>query len=271
MKRMQKKGVKRIVHQRRTVKNMHTHFYFLVRSWNAYDYFDTCIDSIFRQNYKNYTIIFIDDASEYTIQQRKHISEKLKKHICIFNAKRKFPLENASAAIKKYCTQKDGVVFNLDGDDWLPNDGVLTELAKVYAKKSIMATYGDCYIYNTAQKIFTASATQKFTNIPYPNEVISQKSFRLEPFYPLHPLTWRVSAFLKIPENYFKYPSGDWLKYCQDLAIFFPLLEQNPGKVLCLNTPLYVYNKANFNNTNSLYITHVISEEIYIRKMQKAL
>lgn len=246
--------------------------YVLIRSWNAYQYFDHCVDSVLRQSYPNYQILFVDDASEYTIYQKKYITSKLKGHICVFNKKRQFPLRNAYQLINKFCTASNAIIFNLDGDDWLPHVHCLTKIAKVYYDNPlIQATYGDSYLYKSGEIVGRMSQEREYANVPYPPQVIKDRSFRTEPFIPHHPLTWRVRAFKHIPVQQFKSQNGEWLKYCQDQSIFFALLELFPDKIICLNTPLYVYNWSNQNSTNRLYMRQVIKEELYIRLIQKKL
>ena len=103
-------------------------FYVLIRSRKAFGNFDKCINSVFFQDNTNYKILYSDDASGYTKKQKKYIKEKLKKHIVLFNKSRKYSLRNAYDIIHKYSTVYGAIVFNLDGDDWLPHTNCLSEV-----------------------------------------------------------------------------------------------------------------------------------------------
>lgn len=245
------------------------HFYILVRSRNGFQYFDRCINSILKQKNSNFTIIFIDDNSKLSDQQKKHISEKLKKHIVIFNNKRKYSLRNAYEAIHQHAKKINSIVVSLDGDDWLVGDTVLSTLEKVYINRQCVATYGECLLFqngNISQK--KASEILKHTNTPYPQTVILNKSFRKHPFLPLHLRTWCTDAFKKIPKKSFLDSDGNWFKFCEDLAIFFPLLERHPKKVISIKKPLSVYNMDNDENDSKINLFPQLHDELFLRNKQ---
>lgn len=271
MKKSQKIHAKNSPQKKFSSTGSSTFFYILIRSWNAFDCFDRCIDSVFSQTYDNYQIIFIDDASDYSIEQKKYIREKLKGHIVILNRKRKYALCNAYEALNTYAKQPDAVVISLDGDDWLASNDSLATLNEVYIVQKPQITYGDCLIYD-GTKISNKPASQlmEYTNIKYPEEVRRKKLFWRYPFLPLHPLTWKVRLFREVPKKYFMH-KGKWFKYWQDLAIFLVLLERAPTKISVINKPLVVYNTAHPTNTNKGYsYCEKMSEEIIIRKKLKS-
>ncbi len=251
---------------KKTVVKKETFFYVLIRSWNAFDCFDRCIDSVLSQTYTHYQIIFVDDASDYTIEQKNHIRKKLRGHKVIFNSVRLYALRSAYEALGAYAAKDDAVVFSLDGDDWLADSKVLEYHNEIYKKNRFDATYGDCLLYkNGFLNPQPASQLLPFTNTYYPAHIQKSRAFRKYPFLPLHPLTWRVSAFKKIPKKNFMH-RGKWFKYWQDLAIFLSLLEDKKNTVAVLTKPSTVYNMSHPTNTNASYkLYERIQEELDIR------
>src|SRR3972149_2305506 len=107
-------------------------FYILIRSWKTFDYFENCINSVFNQRYKNYKILYIDDASGYSNKQKKRIQVKLNKHIVIFNRIRKYSVYNGFYMIYNYAKKRNSICLILDGDDWLLDKNTLLYISKLY-------------------------------------------------------------------------------------------------------------------------------------------
>lgn len=248
-------------------KNTPPFFYVLICSWNCFEYLDRCIDSVLGQKYKNYQIIFVDDNSLYTSEQIKHIRKKLSGHLVFFNKKRKFALENIYTRLHDTSLNRNAVIFNLDGDDWLKNDDVLMYVANVYLKENCWFTYGNCEIWN-GNDLTTVPATSKSVglNLAYPKKVITTKKYRKEVFFPLHPRTWLLSVFLKIDKRNFLDQSGNWLKFAYDMAIFFPLLESNPEKLTVIRKILSVYNVRNTFADNKVNAFDLVKTELFLRQ-----
>ena len=242
-------------------------FYILIRSWNAYSNFDKCIDSVFKQQYDRYKILFVDDATPLNILQKKHISQKLKGHIVVFNKKKLSSLRNSYLMIHKFAKKNEAVVFNLDGDDWLPHSNCLKTVASYYKKNDkCQLTYGDCSIWDGKNMIRSARSSLPFTNIPYPKNIVKNRGFRKHFFLPLHPKTWKVSLYKKIKINDFLKPNNDWIKYAEDQAIFFPLLEMSGKNFGLINKPIYVYNTSHKFSDMKINYLGLLKDELVIRK-----
>ncbi len=242
-------------------------FYILIRSRKSFKYFDRCIDSVLLQNNQNFKILFVDDASGYNRKQKKYIKNKLQNHVTIFNNTRKYSLENAYEIIHKFATINSAVVFNLDGDDWLlPN--ALDTVANIYLNfPKCLLTYGECLIWDGIKISHKSSRyLLPWTNTRYPNKIVEKKSFRAEPFRPLHPRTWKVSLFKSIPKKEFLDSKGKWLRFAEDQAIFFPMLEKVGDNYQVIKKSLYVYNSANVHADVVENTISLIKDEIEIRK-----
>lgn len=253
------------------LKNKSVFFYILIRHWKAYKYFDRCINSVLTQNYNNYKILFIDDASNYSSKRREYIIKKLRGHVVIFNKKRCYSLLNAYHLISKYATNSNAIIINLDGDDWLPHSICLSQLATIYSSNpTLQMTYGDCLIWDGHIKKRSCIAQLETLNKPYPKQTIEKNTFRSEQFLPLHPRTWKVSLFKSIPKKEFLDSNGKWLRFAEDMALFFPMLEKiKPSEYKVLKNPLYVYNQ---NNPHADVVENTIpllKDELEIRTKKK--
>lgn len=242
-------------------------FYVLIRAWKSFKYFNKCIDSVFQQNYKNYEILFVDDASGYSIKQKKYIKEKLKGHVVIFNMKRRYSIYNAYNLIHKYTKDDEAVIFGLDGDDWLLGKNALSIVAKIYERNNNCAlTYGDCLLWDGQLSKKSARYIWPCVNCEYSKEVINRNSYRKEPFIPLGPRTWKVWLFKKIAKKDFLDTNGKWLRFAEDHAIFYPMLEMAIKNLVINKIPLYVYNITNTHRDVNENTFGVLRDELTIRK-----
>lgn len=245
------------------------HFYVLIRSRNAFPYLEKCLNSVLSQKYKTFTILFVDDDSEYTREQKKWIKTQLKDHICVFNQTRKYSLKNAFEMIHRYAVKKESVIVSLDGDDWFVDEFVLRYLNEIYSKNpDTELTYGDCLYYEpgTPHHLLAAKKYYPRMNLRYSDEVVRENWYGREVFFPLHPRTWRVEAFKQIPKERFLRSNGNWFQFCEDQAILYPLLEKAKGKFLALSKPLTFYNRENALNENKVDIVQCLIDEIEIRR-----
>ena len=246
------------------------YFYILIRSWKAFDNFDRCLNSVFIQTYNNYKILFVDDASPLNKKQRMYIKDKLKKHVVVFNNKRLYSIRNAYEIIHKYAKNHNAVIFNLDGDDWLPHSKCLQEIVAVYQNNPIcLVTWGECFIWDGNKLSRPSRHVRPNTNLKYPNIITRKNNYRKYAFLPLHPRTWKVSLFKKIKKKDFLRPNGSWLQFAEDQAIFYPMLEMAAGRYSVLNQPIYVYNTGTNNSDAKRNFWGLLKDELIIRKKKQ--
>ena len=118
-----------------------TRFVFVVPSYNNKEWYKRNLESIFKQTYDNYRVIYIDDYSP------DGTGELVEKYIAaigrqdqvtlIRNEKRIKAMANIYKAIQ-LCDDNEVIVM-LDGDDWLYSLDVLKELNTVYKNKECLA------------------------------------------------------------------------------------------------------------------------------------
>ncbi len=243
-------------------------FYLLIRSWNSFNNFDRCIDSVFAQTYHNFKVLYVDDCSNYSSKQKKYIKQKLKNHTVVFNKKKKWSIRNAYEITHKFAKNEDAVIFNLDGDDYLSNTNALRIVAKAYKESDCIYTYGNCTMeFENTKEATSASRFDTYANTPYTTYEKNNNLFRKVPFRPLHPRTWSVKAFKKIPKKTFLDHNREWLRYCEDMAIFFPLIEKYPTRVRTISEKLSTYVISRKNDAK-LRLAETVRDEVFIRKFQ---
>ncbi len=245
-------------------------FYFLIRSHNAFPYLGKCLDSLQRQSRQNYKVLFVDDASEYTRAQQNYIKQRLKGHIVQFNQEQKFSLRNAYEMIHEHVDNDEAIIINLDGDDWLIRDDVIDVVDKTYEVHHCLLTYGNCVYHAPGEAFHNKKGSEVIPTINqrYPDKVENLSSYRKEGFRPLHLRTWKAREFKNIPKKYFLRSDGNWVQFCEDQAIFLPLLEKADGRYEVISTPLSAYNRHNPNSDSKLHLYEMLSDEVTILKMK---
>lgn len=224
--------------------------YIVTPVYNAEKYIKRCIESVVAQDYDNYSMFIIDDAS--TDKTRKVIDEyrgslpdDIKKKIFVRTNKDNLgAVYNQVSTIDEECSHT-GIVMLLDGDDWLVNDPNLFHKYNNLYSEGVEFTYGSCW--------------SVVDNIPliaqeYPPEVKLRKDYRNYKFnwnMPYtHLRTFKPSLmqdYLSWHGNYaFRDENGDWLKAGGDTAIFYTMIEAaDPENVICIPEIVYHYNDAN--------------------------
>ena len=111
------------------------------------------LDSVFSQNYENYRLIYIDDASDdgsfELVRDLIFDSGHLGRVTLVQNEKRLGKLANICRALQT-CEDPEIVVV-LEGEDWLAHEWVLQKLNTYYADSDLWMTYGQYRDFPTYQ------------------------------------------------------------------------------------------------------------------------
>jgi glycosyltransferase involved in cell wall biosynthesis len=220
------------------------HLEVVVPFYNASQYLRKCIESIAAQNYENFRLHLIDDASEDD------------SHAVAADAVREFGLSHCTVQYKTNETRvgalanqvwamgffgMDSIVVLIDGDDALSNDPNVFK--KVNAE------------YHTGADMTYGSMWSLIDDIPliaqeYPREVFEEKSFRSYRFpwkIPYtHLRTFSMEAFDRVHDDLLRDHNGDYYKAAGDSALFYALLDVcDHGAVRPIRDVLYIYNDLN--------------------------
>jgi FkbM family methyltransferase len=216
--------------------------------FNAETFVNRCIRSVAQQDYHNYTMYLINDAStdnslamiEHTIRSLpeslwdkfKNINREERTGSAVFNQ---------IDTLRTYVTDGDAIVMFLDGDDWLVSDATIFQKYNNVYHQGAEFTYGSCWSVVDGIPLVAQ---------PYPPEVKATKNYRNYRFnwqMPYtHLRTFQRSLLDNLSDEVFKDEQGQW--YCAggDNATFYNLIEQaDPDRVICIPDIVYNYNDTN--------------------------
>lgn len=205
---------------------------------NAGEYVLRCLDSVYSQDYPahGYRHVFIDDASNdgtvgliegWLADHPDHRVEFIR------NLERVGGTANTLRGFREAPT--DCVVLELNGDDWLPDPGVLDFLNRVYADDEVWMTYNTlCYPDGRVPP----------WAMPYPRAVVSANAYRDYSGWPSsHLHSFRRQLFEHIsPETFVDPATGSLWESADDQAIYLAMLELAGQHARHLNRVTYVYN-----------------------------
>lgn len=170
--------------------------------------------------------------------------------------------------IHTYCEDPEGIVINLDADDWFAEDTAVEKIVQFYRKQKCLISYGNCFVWKgkDLEHLPVASHTMLACNVPYAQETVRQRDYRKRPFLVYHPRAWKVKAYKAIDKEAFLRSDGSWLDFCEDQAIFMPLLEMFGHRCYCCKEPLSVYNQTNASADVKVNRLPLLRDEIEIRR-----
>lgn len=205
-------------------------FTLVIAAHNNGAYIAKTLSSIFAQNYENYRVIYIDDASDdgsYDLARDLiYESGHLGQVTLVRNEQKLGQLANIFRAVET-CADEEIVVV-LQGEDWLAHEWVLQKLNGYYADPDLWLTYGQYRDFPTYQ----LGICHDFKDAKY----------RLHPFVASHLKTFYAGLFKKIRESDFIF-QGKYLPACSDLAYMIPMLEMAKDHFHFIPEVLYISNR----------------------------
>jgi len=213
--------------------------------YNCEQYIGKCIASIAAQDYSNYQVYLVNDAStdntlQYLYGALNQLPDDIKRKFVVLNN-----LENVGAvanqvSVIRGLSEPEAIVMILDGDDSLVNDNTIFDYYNSIYDGSTEFTYGSCW--SVVDNIPLISQ-------PYPDHIKQSKSYRQHKFnwnMPYtHLRTFKQRLIKGIPDSSFQDDSGKWFRAGGDGSTFYSLIEAaDPDKVKCLQEVVYNYNDA---------------------------
>lgn len=208
----------------------------IIPSFNNARYYKENIESVLKQNYTNYHIIYIDDAS--SDNTGKLIEEYIATHRLqdkITLIKNKY---NRKALANLYCAvhmcDPEDIILELDGDDALAHTNILRDINRLFSTYDIWLAYAQ-YKNIPEEKAREIKMTTIGYAKPMPKEMIQSRNFRgkwmwsgLRMFY-----GWLVQEIkledLLLTEAPYK---GKFFPTSKDAAIIYPMLEMAGDKCM---------------------------------------
>jgi glycosyltransferase involved in cell wall biosynthesis len=229
-------------------------FVVIVPSYNNAPFCEQNLLSILSQQYQNFRVIYIDDAStDETFEKVQAVVERssLKDKITLIRqTENQGAIKNIYEAV--HSCKDDEIVVRVDGDDFLAHPLVLKKLNRVYYDPEIWMTYGNYLDYPAYKQ--QPQVCQKF-----PKSIIQGHRFRQYKLVTAHLHTFYAGLFKKVAAiDLMK--DGKFLPMA-NLALMIPMLEMAGGHFQFIDEVLYLYNRSNPNEKNNTSI------EGYIRSL----
>lgn len=214
------------------------HFKVVIPSYNCMKWIERCLDSVATQEYEDFEVLVIDDASTDPDQApfiQEYCEERGWRYL--LNKKNMKCPYNLWMGIHYLEPNFEDVIFLLDGDDYLPHPRTLQRVADHYSSE-VWLTYGQ-YVpmpHDTGQTLATE----------YPSAVKKGRSFRSAggPGFN-HPLTFRYFLFDALPVSEMQTYDGKWFRAGYDKAIMYGMLEMCSPYYRFIDEVLYCYNAVN--------------------------
>jgi len=230
----------------------------VIPSYNNKHFYKRNLKTVFMQNYENYRIIYINDASTDGTGNlaQAYIKECKQEHRTTFinNKTNRGALANTYKAIH-LCDDHE-IIIILDGDDWCAHDKVFEKINKAYQDKNIWTTYGQYEEIHYNQKKDTFFKRPGICKQIPPN-IVRAHAYREDGWVSSHVKTFYAGLFKNIKLQDLLDKDGFLTAAC-DMAYMFPILEMVAGKFKFIKDTLYIYNCIPFNN-------------VYKTKLQKQL
>lgn len=185
------------------------------------------LTSIFKQNYENFRIIYIDDGSDDgSFELAQDLIYDMKYLIPTTLTRNELPLgllQNLNAAIQT-CADEEIIVL-VDGHDWLAHEWVLQKLNQYYANPDLWITYGQFRNYPTFELGNAQAAKGKVIRSS------SFESFHLQTFY--------AALFKKIKSDDLM-NQNKYFQYLAPTAYMVPMLEMAADHFQYIPDTLYI-------------------------------
>lgn len=241
---------------------MDNFFSVTINTFNHEDWIENCLLSCLNQDYENFEVIVIDDIStDRTFEICQKLQEQFPDRLRAIQNKEKIYSQVRNILELTRLSKEGSIVISADGDDCLKNNQVLSKLNSVYNSGEVWMTYGryEEYPYRDVSTSYYA----------YPHDVIQRNLFREYRWMASHLRSYRRELFLKIKEEDFKFPGGEWLDVTGDQAFMLPMLEMSSERSRFIPDILYVYNVANPTRDGATKVGRQEEVARYIRSKEK--
>jgi glycosyltransferase involved in cell wall biosynthesis len=226
-------------------------FKIVIPSYNNEKWIEPNLASIIHQNYTNFEVLYIDDAStDDTYEIVQHVVHDLPNWKVIRNEKnmrRGYNISPHSEHIKNFFTDDEDILVFVDGDDWLYDDNVLGKLNDFYNDGDYWMGYGGMVCYPSGQP-------GNPQNSPYPDVVHQANAYRRDHWRASHLRTFKWHLYKQIRKEDMCYSkTGEYYFHAEDLATSYPCLEMCPkDKIGVLDFYSYVFNETPSNRERGI-------------------
>ena len=205
----------------------------LTTAYNCENYIERCVYSLMSQRFKDFKCYITDDMStDGTVEKVKSIIKDDDRFVLIENHIKLYQPGNYDQIIRWRGIDGDEICVEVDGDDWLPNPGVLGKINDVYQDPNVWMTSGS-FKYQDGRPGF---------NKP----ILTTDNIRKSNFTLSHLRTWKAWLWKKIDEKDLRDGEDKYWSVAGDLAFMWPMIEMSGLEHFkFIDEVLYVYNESN--------------------------
>jgi glycosyltransferase involved in cell wall biosynthesis len=196
---------------------------------------DACLRSIAEQQYLNFTVVVVDDASTDSSREVAALWCDREGWMLIARDERVGAVRNQWDAIYLSCFSDDDVIVWVDGDDRLAGPDTFQILDRYYQNGALL-TSGS---YRPEPPDSGCAPAR-----PYPSRVIRRNAYRTAPERHSynHLRTMTFGLFSQIDESDCLDDRGEWFTSTPDAVFMFPALELARGRIAFVPEVLLVYS-----------------------------
>jgi len=225
-------------------------FIIIVTHYNVVNYIKLCLDSILCQDYENYEVVVMDDASD---DGTWNIIKEYPFHAIKNEVRNGWALVNILKAIYYLDLQKEDIIVFLSGDDYFADKAVLSHLNDVYTD-DIYMTYG---------QFIPLSGEYGAYCKPIPDTKTYRQSGQ---WLASHLITCRKKLWDMIDDKDLRDKNGEYSHHACDNAFMYPMIEMSGKKHLrFIDKVLYIYNDLNPMCISKITPAESIAEAAYFR------
>ena len=234
------------------------HFAVIVTGWNCAGFAEACLDSLERQIPGDYGLeihVYDDGSDDGTWAAIERRAEVL--NIRALRGTRNMGPAFARDALIRSIAEPDTICVLLDLDDRLLPQA-LARLEDLYrADPELWMTYGN---WENQTGVVNAEGF-------YTPEEIDARAYRQGEVFKFTALrTFRRFLYDRVAPEHLKDAEGGWLRYCSDVGLMLPLVDQCAGRnIRAIDEPLYVYNQYRASGTQKRFGTKKKETFRYLR------
>ena len=205
---------------------------FTIPCYNCERWIDQCVNSVLSQKNTNWEAVIVDDGSTdktpEMLERYKNISQI---KVVRFEKNRGSAIGSIVEATNNMSMNPDDVIINLDGDDMLSDQNVLSYLDQVYADKNILMSYGQY-----------EPMTHGYHNFCQP--LHNSRTYRKSGAWVVsHMRTYKKKLWNHIKDSDLRDDDGEYYRMAGDAALIFPLIELSGlHRIKFVSQVLYLYN-----------------------------
>lgn len=216
----------------------------VIPSYNNIKWYEKNLNSIFKQKYHNYRVIYVDDQSTDGTYDavKKYVQSYDMSNRCSTVCQTKRNYQACGRYMAYMMTDDDEIICNVDGDDWLYDRDdqhqyrTLEYVEEAYSAGAL-STYG-CFYKSSGPQWLEPTTI-------YTEDIIDTKAYRTSKYLCKHLRTGYAGLYKNINLSDIIDHNKKFISMSTDLFTQYPVLEMSGHMHVNLLKPSYIYNQDN--------------------------